>query len=100
MLTGTSRSGTWSSHTWNVGAWPGPTGLSPCRFCEKHNGSLEYTAHVYIWPEGLAHYLTDHQVRLPAEFVQHVERSMDELDEATVDPSWWLTQTGTRVPEA
>jgi hypothetical protein len=75
-------------------------GLSPCRFCGKHNGSLEYTDHVYIWPEGLAHYLTDHQVRLPDEFVLHVERSMDELDEATVDPSWWLTQTGPGAPRS
>ena len=47
-------------------------GLSPCRFCGQHNGSAEITDGVYCWPEGLAHYVNDHEVRLPDEFVTHV----------------------------
>lgn len=47
-------------------------GLSPCRFCGRHNGSAELTDGSFCWPEGLAHYLTDHDVRLPEEFVEHV----------------------------
>ena len=46
-------------------------GLSPCRFCERHNGSAELTDGVYCWPEGLAHYVSGHDVRLPEEFVGH-----------------------------
>jgi hypothetical protein len=30
---------------------------------------------VYCWPEGLAHYINEHDVRLPAEFVAHVRKS-------------------------
>jgi len=47
-------------------------GLSPCRFCGRHNGSAELTDGVFCWPEGLAHYLVVHEVRLPEEFVEHV----------------------------
>lgn len=47
-------------------------GLSPCRFCGRHNGSAEMTDGAYCWPEGLAHYVRDHEVRLPEEFVTHV----------------------------
>ena len=46
-------------------------GLSLCRFCERRNGSAELTDRVYIWPEGLAHYVSQHDVRLPEEFVGH-----------------------------
>ena len=52
-------------------------GLSPCRFCERNNGSAEYTDGVYVWPEGLAHYVIEHGVRLPEEFVAHVLSSHD-----------------------
>lgn len=47
-------------------------GLSPCRFCGRHNGSAELSDGVFCWPEGLAHYLEAHAVRLPGEFVEHV----------------------------
>lgn len=30
---------------------------------------------IYCWPEGLAHYVRHHQVRLPEEFVRQVEAS-------------------------
>jgi hypothetical protein len=50
-------------------------GLSPCRFCGQYLGSKELTDGTYCWPEGLAHYLAEHDVRLPDEFVTHVESS-------------------------
>lgn len=46
--------------------WLGP---SSCRFCGRQNGSADLTDGAYLWPSGLAHYLRDHAVRLPAEVV-------------------------------
>lgn len=64
-------------------------GYSPCRLCEKTNGSLELTDGVYIWPEGLAHYVLDHHVRLPHEFAAHVQARAELSDDVRVDESWW-----------
>jgi hypothetical protein len=47
-------------------------GLSTCRFCGEPNGSAEYCDDVYIWPEGLAHYIQAHGVRLPRHIVDHI----------------------------
>ncbi len=92
-------------------------GLSPCRLCGQYNGSAERTDGVYCWPEGLGHYVIDHQLRLPDEFVTHVlsstplgpsgvpnqldSRSIDRLSElwsadlgVASDPTWWLDQVG------
>lgn len=55
-------------------------GLSPCRFCGRHNGSKEFTDETYCWPEGLAHYLVAHAVRLPDEFVRHVKARITSAD--------------------
>jgi hypothetical protein len=69
-------------------------GYSWCRFCEEDNGFQELSDGVYVWPEGLAHYLTDHEVRLPEPFVAHV-LSMDEAFEILpYNESWWRSQTG------
>ena len=40
-------------------------GYSRCRFCDILNGTRELTDGVYVWPEGLAHYIFAHEVRLP-----------------------------------
>lgn len=50
----------------------GYMGYSTCRFCRRNNGSKELTDERYLWPEGLSHYVEDHDVRLPASFVAHV----------------------------
>lgn len=50
-------------------------GLSWCRFCRRHNGSAELTDGAFCWPEGLAHYLWEHDVRLPGRIITHVHDS-------------------------
>lgn len=57
-------------------------GYSSCRICGAQNGDLELSDGVYVWPDGLAHYVADHSVRLPDEVVQQYE-------EATIDDAWW-----------
>jgi len=50
-------------------------GHSWCRFdCgidESGMGSSERTDGVWLWPEGLAHYVARHEIRLPDEFIAH-----------------------------
>ena len=64
-------------------------GLSRCRLCGELNGALELSDGTYIWPEGLAHYVRDHSVRLPHEFVEHVASVGEGFDDAEVDSTWW-----------
>lgn len=46
-------------------------GRSWCRFgCSGRNGSAEFTDGVWVWPEGLAHYVRHHPVALPADFLR------------------------------
>lgn len=68
-------------------------GLSPCRLCGEHNGALEYTDGVYQWPEGLAHYVSEHSVRLPAEVVAHAIEKLEALEATRPSLDWWLGQT-------
>ena len=47
-------------------------GFSTCRFrCNEGrvNGTLDFTDGIWLWPEGLAHYIERHSVILPEEFV-------------------------------
>lgn len=67
-------------------------GHSVCRVCGKANGSTELTDGTYLWPVGLAHYVEDHGIRLPVEFVSHVEHTARSLDDAEVDDEWWKAQ--------
>jgi hypothetical protein len=68
-------------------------GISECRLCGRANGSAELTDEVYLWPEGLAHYVRDHSVRLPAEVLAHIKRRQDELGSLEVDRDWWTRAT-------
>lgn len=47
-------------------------GHSPCRLCQEHNGSTDRSDGTFLWPEGLAHYVDVHHVRLPFAFVEHI----------------------------
>lgn len=64
-------------------------GVSRCRFCDAAVGSQEFSDGVFIWPEGLAHYVDKHGVRLPGRFVSHVLATIEQLEEAEADETWW-----------
>lgn len=70
-------------------------GLSTCRLCGAENGSVEYTDGMYVWPEGLAHYVREHSVRLPTDVEAHIEARLDALEElrTRADLRWWLETT-------
>jgi len=68
-------------------------GMSPCRICGEDNGAVEYTDGVYQWPEGLAHYVSEHAVRLPGEVVAHAVQRLDSLEATSASLDWWLAQT-------
>ncbi|MBM7494950.1 hypothetical protein JOD64_006172 [Micromonospora luteifusca] len=93
-------------------AWVAAAGLSPCRLCGVGNGSAELTdgSH-FIWPEGLAHYVRDHQVRLPAQITEvmygesapvDASRFEQDLDagDLSIDDEWWRTLGDTRPAAA
>jgi len=54
-------------------------GYSGCRFCGKLNGTRCFTDGKYIFPEGYAHYLEEHGVKPPAEFIEHVRNFPPEV---------------------
>lgn len=68
-------------------------GLSPCRLCLQMNGALELTDGHFIWPEGLAHYVRHHAVRLPDRFLEHIAGFTDRVEAADLDESWWRSFT-------
>lgn len=65
-------------------------GYSICRICGERNGSGELTDGTYLWPEGLRHYVAEHNVRLPAEFVAHALERRKVIDEGPRDEAWWM----------
>jgi hypothetical protein len=80
-------------------------GVSWCRFrCGVSGvGSAEQTDGVYVWPEGLAHYVEQHSVRLPDKFVRHATTSQPDPSLSTIvfgpanfsaDFAWWKNQIG------
>ncbi len=64
-------------------------GFSRCRFCGKENGNLELSDGHFVWPDGLAHYVVEHGVRLPDRFVRHSLAIIDSLESASRDVEWW-----------
>jgi hypothetical protein len=57
--------------------------------CGKANGCAELTDGVYLWPEGLAHYVLEHSVKLPDDVLDHITHRQDELSALDVDRAWW-----------
>ena len=47
-------------------------GWSDCRCCKKPNGSGEYVYKKWVWPEGLYHYVYEHNIKPDKEFVDYV----------------------------
>ena len=82
-------------------------GYSWCRFrcgIEDHKmGSYSFTDGDYVWPEGLSHYLKNHDVWLPDIFIEHVlqnpnkDCSLVNLNKLDIqDYSWWETWSKVR----
>ncbi|MCB9570847.1 MAG: hypothetical protein H6709_02020 [Kofleriaceae bacterium] len=70
-------------------------GYSWCRFgCDLHNGHREHYDGAWLWPEGLAHYVRAHRVRLPAEFearaTSHHPLSVAPPDAYEIDEGFWV----------
>lgn len=81
-------------------------GHSYCRFAcgKEQNGNREQSDGLYVWPEGFVHYVEQHQVKPPQEFVEHClqfplpPRLLLE-DQYSMDENWWLTQVAnTAIP--
>ena len=55
-------------------------GYSWCRFgCGSSDmGSRDLADDVYVWPEGFAHYLEQHDVKPPEGFLEHVRQRLRE----------------------
>ncbi|MFD7645579.1 hypothetical protein ACFV4P_33570 [Kitasatospora sp. NPDC059795] len=64
-------------------------GASRCRLCGRSNGNADLSDGRYVRRSGLAHYVTEHAVRLPAEFVSRAVRRLDDLEQAEADMAWW-----------
>ena len=56
-------------------------GYSWCRFhCgvdDAKMGDSDFSDGLWLWPEGLAHYVLEHAVRLPEEFLRHVRHEAE-----------------------
>lgn len=50
-------------------------GWSTCRICGKGNGSRDLTDGMYLWPEGFSHYVRDHKVKPPQDFIDRVKQN-------------------------
>ena len=47
-------------------------GWSACRCCDKANGHLEYYLDGWCWPQGLYHYVNEHNVRPSLAFQEFI----------------------------
>ena len=48
-------------------------GMSPCRLCDNQcNGNMEITFNGYVFPEGLMHYIIDHNIIIDQKFMKMI----------------------------
>jgi len=66
-------------------------GLSYCRFGCGWNGSTEQSDGVWHWPSGLAHYVQHHDVRLPDEFLWHMQEQDFQSPRFVAEPRFGMT---------
>lgn len=70
-------------------------GVSECRLCKKIVGAGEFTDGKYVWPEGLPHYIKEHNVKLPEKFLEHaLNNTIDpdliiDIETLEIDIEWW-----------
>jgi hypothetical protein len=81
-------------------------GYSWCRFrCGVDDvamGAWDLTDGIYCWPGGLLHYITEHNVRLPAVVEQYIlsqpefphQQAAQVAEGSPTDRVWWSQQTG------
>ena len=72
-------------------------GLSPCRLCNENLGNCERTDGVYLWPEKLSHYITEHNVILPEEFIEFAKENRDK--EREFSDEFWLEWSNSVLKE-
>ncbi|NIM58856.1 MAG: hypothetical protein GTO16_07940 [Candidatus Aminicenantes bacterium] len=77
-------------------------GWSTCRFlCNNPNvGGKELTDGVWVWPSGLAHYVEEHDVFLPEEFVDHARNNGYQIPEYAYnicDQIWIIPEGFSRI---
>jgi hypothetical protein len=65
--------------------------ISECRLCGVPNGCAEFMDDVYIWPDGLGHYVREHSVKPPEEVLVHIRRHLEGA------PRDWTAEYGDRV---
>ena len=89
-------------------------GFSGCRFdCgapESEMGTSDYTDGVWVWPEGLSHYIRNHDIILPIEFIEHAEKNnwvippdttvpVVDTGQLPVDFNFWIERYASRKME-
>jgi hypothetical protein len=81
-------------------------GYSWCRYGCGDNGSSELTDGAWVWPVGLSHYVRQHRVSLPEEFISHATRlprsNFAARSDASgqIDASLWLRWAATHSSDA
>jgi len=55
-------------------------GYSRCRICKEHVGSKDKGDGTWVWPEGLSHYVREHKVKLPDDFIRWVIYGVQEQE--------------------
>lgn len=63
-------------------------GFSTCRICGEVLGSFERNDREFIWPDGLDHYIKEHDVMLPRVFIMKIAKQFKTTTE--ILDSFWL----------
>ncbi len=74
-------------------------GNSCCRICTKDVGCHEFTDGVFVWPQGLAHYIEEHSVRLPQPLIDHALARHAVLETAQANVERWKRWCGVEGPK-
>ncbi len=105
----------------------GYRGVSTCRICRENVGAGELTNYEYVFPEGLHHYVEEHEIELPNFLIESLMKEhtpsselknvklandnnlpkqiisrMSIIVDAPIDMKWsaWLERTGLTSEEA